>query len=1381
MAFFADAALSAFFDSLFAKFSSSDFNFVTEKLVRKEIMNWETILRTIHAVLADAEEKKMKNQAVKIWLADLQDLAYDVDDILDEFATEALGRRLMKEHQASTSKAQRFVPTCCTSLHPSSIMFNYKMMSKIKEITGRLQDLATKKINLQLENYVGRPMIIPKSKPSTSLVNEATVRGRDKDKKAIIDLLLRKDGNDAGVSVIPITGMGGIGKTTLAQLVYNDSSIRDYFNLKAWVCVSDEFDVIKITKTILESVTFQSCDIHDLNLLQVKLKEKLSGKKFLLVLDDVWNENYDDWTKLRSPFDAGITGSKIIVTTRSSNVSSIMRSVADYLLQSLSEDDSLSLLSHHALARGDFTGHPDLKEIGLEIVKKCGGLPLAIKTIGGLLRTRENHDAWKYILMSDIWSIPEEKSDIIPALWLSYYYLPPQLKQCFAYCSFVPKDYEFKEEEIVLLWMAEGFLNGANTKGATKDLGSKYFEELVSRSFFQASRKNQSQFVMHDLINDLAQLVAGEIYFKRERYDDMKGPISRTRHSSYIIGKYDRIEKFEAFFEAKFLRTYLPFDMMMMRRYGRCYLSSNVLDDLLPRLKCLRVLSLKRYYIKKIPSSIGNLKHLRYLDFSYTEIKSLPDSICTLYNLETLLLRFCDGIEKLPMKIGILDNLCHLDITGANSIKEMPSGIGKLTNLQVLSTFIVGQGDGLNIREMQNLSNLKGQLCISKLHNVDEAQYAWEAKLSGKSSLNNLELSWSRNFNENLRNKEVEGEVLTLLQPHEELKALAIKYYAGLTFPIWLEDGSLKNLQFLNLEDCQNCKSLPAIGKLPLLKHLCIKGMRSVISVGIEFHGVNWPNLFPSLETLHFEDMLEWKEWKVCEINKQGKKFCCLRELLLKNCPKLVRTLPNDLHSLEKLVIRNCQELTVSVSNLPMLCEFEIDGCKEVVLESFDDLWSVKKIILSNISKFTCVTKETKKLESAKVVNLQINGCEELTSLWQTKWGWLAPLRSLHSLKFQNCPQVVCIGATDEEEEELLQLELPCNIEYVILVGCQGLERLSKSLQNLTCLTKLNIVRCSKLVSLSVDSLPLTLRTLDISDCENLQCLLDDEENINFSSTSLLESLDIGCCEALKSLSSSGKLPVRCKKLFIYECPVLRFLAQNIGDNACLESISLHNCINIKYLPQGLDKLNHLQEIDFDCCPSLVGFPESGLPIANLKTLRLVECAKLEALPTLHTLQQLTILGCPRVRYSIEENGFHTNLTELDIDEPNISKALMIWGLHRLTSLTKLDIDGSNCIEVVSFPQEEIGMKLPPSLTHLSIGNFKNMKKVSSNGFQNLTSLQSLKIYHCPKLKSLPRKEMLRSLSQLLIYWCPVLKERCKRGKGKQWSNIAHIPYIEID
>ncbi|XWS74559.1 hypothetical protein CRYUN_Cryun01aG0008600 [Craigia yunnanensis] len=916
--------------------------------------------------------------------------------------------------------------------------------------------------------------------------------------------------------------------------------------------------------------------MNDLNLLQVKLKEKLLRKKFLLVLDDVWNDNYNDWLALRSPFDAGAPGSKIIVTTRSSKVSSIKRTVADYSLQFLSEEDSLCMLAHRALERGDFTEHPDLEGIGLEIVKKCDGLPLATKTIGGLLRTR--------------------------------------LKQCFAYCSLLPKEYEFNEEEIVLLWMAEGFLYGANTKRKIEDLGRKYFEELVSRSFFQASSKDKSQFVMHDLINDLAQFVGGEKYFKRERHEEMKRP-SHTRRSSYIIGEYDDINKFETFSEAKSLRTFLPFGMQLQYIW-RCYLSNDVLNDSLPRLKCLRVLSLKGYYITEMPDTIGNLRHLRYLNLSYTKIKGLSDSICTLDNLETLLLRCCKKIEKLPSKIEMLDNLCHLDIAGADSMKEMPGGIGKLTNLQALSDFIVGQGDGLNIREMQNLSNLKGQLSISELQNVNEAQYAWEAKISSKPDLDNLKLKWSWDFNENLRKKEVETEVLNLLQPHEELKALAIEYYAGMAFSIWIEDPSFKNLQSLRFEDCRNCTSLPAVGKLPLLKDLYIKGMSSVISVGNEFYGENWPKAFPSLETLHFKDMPEWKEWKACEVDEQGRKFHCLRELLIVNCPKLIGNLPECLPSLEKLVIHRCQNLVVSVSNLPMLCELEIDGCEKVVLGSSIDLWSVKKIILSNISKFVCVTKEMMMLELMKVEDFKVNGCEELASLWQTKWGWLVPLRSLHNLELENCPQVVSIGAMKEEEKaELLQLDIPCNIKHLRIRDCEGLEKLSKTLLNLTCLRELEIVKCPKLVSLLAYNLPSTLRSLVISECENLLCLLEDGENINFSSTYLFEFLEISECEALKSLSS--KLPMGLKTLEISECPELEFVAEEIGSNTCLESIEIVSCENIQYLPQGMDKLSCLQHISIQFCPNLVCFPESVLPATNLKSVKLVGCEKLEALPKL--------------------------------------------------------------------------------------------------------------------------------------------------------------------
>ncbi|XVF82329.1 hypothetical protein PTKIN_Ptkin16aG0037700 [Pterospermum kingtungense] len=529
----------------------------------------------------------------------------------------------------------------------------------------------------------------------------------------------------------------------------------------------------------------------------------------------------------------------------------------------------------------------------------------------------------------------------------------------------------------------------------------------------------------------------------------MKRPC-QTRHSSYKMGEYDGIKKFEEFFEAKSLRTFLPVDMLSYD--DTCYLSYNVLNDLLLRLKCLRVLSLKRYRITEIPDSIGNLRHLRFLNFSYTLIKDLPDSICTLYNLQTLLLKSCERIEKLPSKIGILDNLCHLDISGATSIKEMPSGISSLTNLRALSNFIVGQGDAPKTREMQNLSNLKGGLSISELQNVNDAQDAREAKLIGL-ELDDLELKWSEVFNEDLRKNDVETEVLKWLQPHKQLKALAIMFYAGLVFPSWIEDPSFKGLQSLKLEGCPNCKLLPAVGKLPLLKDLCIKGMSSVISVGSEFGGENWSNAFPSLEKLQFENMAEWREWKACE-------FDCLRELRIVNCPKLIGTLPKLLTRLKTLVIRECQDLVVSISNLPVLWEMEIDGCKEVMVGSCIELWSVKKIKLSNILKFGCEMMMTS--ESVTVEDPSLNGWEELDSFW---WSCLVPLTSLRNLKLENCREVVSLGARKEEEKaELQQLGIPCNIENLSIEDCEGLENLSKTLHsNPTCLREICIAKCPKI------------------------------------------------------------------------------------------------------------------------------------------------------------------------------------------------------------------------------------------------------------------------------------------------------------------------------
>ncbi|XP_022748117.1 putative disease resistance RPP13-like protein 1 [Durio zibethinus] len=1379
-----EVVVSKFFDYLLDKLGSSEFlQFVSEKQIQLELQKLKKELLEIRALLDDAGERQIKDQSVKIWLSDLQNLAYDVDDIVDELETEIARRNLMLERHGSSTEKPRLISETF-----NVVLFNRGMMSKIKDITAKLKDLEPRRNQLQLRMIdCSKSNIIKERQQPTSLEIETLVCGRDKDKEIILELVFNSD--DEGNFVIPIVGMGGIGKTTLAQLIYNDATVRNHFDLKAWVCVSEDFDVTRITKTIFQAVTSEPCNDNDLNSLQEKLKNKLSGKNFLIVLDDVWNENYHDWTILQSPFLTRTPGSKIIMTTRSFAVSSTMGASHSHSLQVLSEDDCLSVFAQHALGARDFGRHPNLKEVAEKIVRKCNGLPLAAKILGGLLRTNVDHDAWKEILESEIWKLSDLRCGIIPALQLSYHRLPPHLKRCFAYCSILPKDYEFQEREIILLWRAEGFLQEARDKHSIEDLGHKYFRDLVSRSLLQISNKDRSRFIMHDLINDLAQSVAGEICF---RIDGDQKISKYARHLSYIGGEFDGIKKFKSLVKHN---IYVLF----------CHLGCQII---------------------RLPDFIGDLKHLRYLDFSHTPIKCLPESVSTLYNLETLLLRECLNLEKLPSEMENLVNLCYLDITGAYSLEGMPSNFCTLSDLQTLSHFVLQKGKGCQIRELEGLPNLKGQLCVSGLENVVETQDAWEAKLHEKSGLDKLELKWSGCF-ENRRG-DIEKNVLHFLQPSKKLKELALEFYCGVRLMEWIGDSSFNKLLSLCLDDCPNCTSLPSIGQLPLLKKLRIKGLDNVTSVGVEFFGKNAPNAFPSLETLEFENMLKWENWNFFEVNEEARKYPKLRELSIVNCPELLGSIPENLPSLEKLVISYCKKLVISIQSFPMLSELDVRGCHEVLYKGFRDNSSLKRVCFSRIPKFTCVA-EWLTLGSIKVDSLVIDDCEELCSLQENNWGLLTQSMSLNELSIGKWSQLVSIGA-EEEREELMQLKIPCTIQKLTIRDCERLEKLSTTLHfvtslrmlvlwycpnlislsnnnlpsnlkclkiegcvNLRCLLEegehvnlssacpleqMNISYCPSLISLSKNNLPSNLRSLKIECCVNLRCLLEEGENVDISNAGLLEQLDIKACPSLVSLSSKGELPTRLKQLAIYSCEKLESIAQEIQDNSSLESIIIKWCSNIKYLPQGLNKLSHLRCIHLGNCSNLVSFPESGLPTSNLKVLCLYSCEKLQALPdcihNLSYLEELEIKNCSSLT-SFPEEGIPTNLRQLTIEGPNICKPLIKWGLHRLTSLKSLNISN------VLFPQEEIQMTLPCSLTHLTIINFPKLETLSFKGFHDLTSLEYLSIDSCPNLMSLPEKKMLSSLLQLYIWICPVLKERCEKDKGSEWSKIAHIPCVEID
>ncbi|GKV48166.1 hypothetical protein SLEP1_g54992 [Rubroshorea leprosula] len=893
----------------------------SDEEVHPQMEHWKILLPKITAVLQHAEENPVANQFVKLHLDDLKDLAYDMEDILEEFVIHAKRSKLSAENAARPSKLPKII---------SSVFFgsrakpNPKLDSMVNDLSGRLQkihdgmhslDLAN--LDLKLEDMSHK--VVAKRLPESSLLEDIML-GRDSDKEAILQRLLEDGGNLKQDFVIPIVGMGGLGKTTLAWLIYNDKRLEGKFDFKAWVCVSNEFDVAQITRTILEHVTRKSCNLQSFALLQENLKGELSGHKFLLVLDDIWDNKYGQWDVLKRPFMSGAPGSKIIVTTRNRDVGMMMRGDDGvYNLELLQDDACLPLFTRQALGKENFDAHPNLQDVGEKLVKRCKRLPLALKTLGSVLRGKLHPGEWENILNNEIWSSSEYGSGILPSLRLSYNHLPSHLKRCFAYCALFPKDYEFDKEKLVLLWMAEGLLQqqSCGKKQMEEDIGHQYFQELLSRSLFQQSSTNESRFVMHDLINVLAVEVAGDVYCNLGgSMGDEK--LKKARHLSFTPHFHEISERFKDLDKLKHFRTFLP--LKALNDYRMFYLSNIILVDFLPTLNRLRVLSLHSYQISKVPGLFEKLKHIRYIDLSHTKIKCLPESVGSLLFLQTLLLSGCKEFTQLPTTMGNLIDLHHLDITNTPSLKEMPSEIGNLKNLVTLSKFIVGKASGMMMRlsALKNLSQLRGRLFILDLRNVLHVQDAVEANLDKIHGLEELGLGgcWIAPDNDQ------DELVLSWLKPHSNLKSLKIFKYGGRCFPNWVCDPLLfLNLSSMELRNCSRCTSLPSLGLLPILKKLIIQGMMAIKAVGPEFYGRH--DSFRSLEELEFTSMRNWKEWT--SPNGSEGEFPCLRRLVIHHCPKLLGQLPSNLFSLKELDVIGCNvKLLKSLVDLTSLTKFRI-------------------------------------------------------------------------------------------------------------------------------------------------------------------------------------------------------------------------------------------------------------------------------------------------------------------------------------------------------------------------------------------------------------------------------------------------------------------------
>ena len=385
------------------------------------------------------------------------------------------------------------------------------MAHKLKNVREKLDAIVEERSKFHLteaiETLMDRDVNDRDWRQTSSLVNESEVYGREKEMEKIMNRLLNNVADQYPISVYTICGMGGLGKTTLAQLVFNDESIKKTFDLRIWVCVSDDFDITRLTKAIIESIEGK-CSIQELDPLQRHLQGKLMGKKFLLVLDDVWNEYHEKWEGLKEAFRCGANGSVVIVTTRIEKIALMMTTTPVFHLGCLSDVDSWSLFKQRAFRMGKSEDYPHLEELGKEIVKKCGGVPLAIKALGSLMRFKGESE-WLSIKESKMWELAYEGSQVLSVLRLSYRHLKPHLRQCFTFCSIFPKDSIMRKEQLVQLWMANGFVPSRGQINL-HDLGCEIFNELAWRSFFQEVTEDiygKLTCKMHDLMHDLAESV----------------------------------------------------------------------------------------------------------------------------------------------------------------------------------------------------------------------------------------------------------------------------------------------------------------------------------------------------------------------------------------------------------------------------------------------------------------------------------------------------------------------------------------------------------------------------------------------------------------------------------------------------------------------------------------------------------------------------------------------------------------------------------------------------------------------------------------------------------------------------------------------------------
>uniref|UniRef100_A0A6N2MLG3 NB-ARC domain-containing protein n=1 Tax=Salix viminalis TaxID=40686 RepID=A0A6N2MLG3_SALVM len=906
--------------------------------VKKQADKLKSNLIDIQSVLEDAERKQVKERAVRVWLDKLKDVCYDMDDVLDEWSYAILTWKTgdAEENIHNQQKIRcSFLGSPCFRLN--QVVQRRDIALKIKEVSEKVDEIANERARHGLQINRGTDEI--QRLISTSLVDELNVCGRDNEKKIIVSKLLAESSQEArDVDVISLVGLGGIGKTTLAQLAFNDAEVTAHFEKKIWVCVSEPFDEVRIAKAILEKLEGSTPNLVELQSLLERVSQSIKGMRFLLVLDDVWTENHEHWEQLKRSLTGCARGSRILVTTRKATVATMMRTNHQINIETLSDDACRSIFNHLAFHERGKDECERLTDIGNEIVNKCKGLPLAAKVLGGLMQSKRTREEWEDVLCSELWRLDQvdkdqvEKKIFLPLL-LSYYDLPSVVRRCFLYCAMFPKDYKMNRDELVKMWMAQGYLKGTGSRDMEvvgeqslnlsqssikeipkevgklihlRDLNLKWCRELVSLPETMCDLCNLQSLDVRECwsLKELPRATVKLINLRHLCIDD-----SGVAFMPKGIGRLTCLRTLDYFplcgggeneSKAANLRELKNLDHIGGSLDIRNLRGGGIEDAAEAQLK--------------------NKKRLLHLYLFLIEDDNLIEVLQPPSDLERLSIHNYGGIG-LPNWMMALTRLQELELSYCFNLEVLPP-LGRLPNLESLRLYA---------SEVRRLD--AGFVGIEEVENANNINEGEIARVTAFPKLKSLEISGVEEWDGIERRVGEEDATTTsifIIMP--QLQQLIIEECPLLrALPDYVLAASLQELR---LYDCRNLEVLPPLGRLPNLESLVLE-MLQVRRLDAGFLGIeeveNADNInegkiarvaaFPKLKRLHIRTLFGLEEWDGIE-RRVGEEDATttsifiimpqLQRLEIDFCP-LLRALPDYVlaASLQELRLGGCGNLEV--------------------------------------------------------------------------------------------------------------------------------------------------------------------------------------------------------------------------------------------------------------------------------------------------------------------------------------------------------------------------------------------------------------------------------------------------------------------------------------